>query len=48
MDMYGNAEIDADFVYNDDMNALIETKRFMGNNAVTINTGDMRRYIGGS
>jgi len=39
-DMYGNAENDADFVYNDDMNALIETKRVMGNNSVTIITGD--------
>ena len=32
MDMYGNAEIDEDFVYNDDMNTFIETKRVIGNN----------------
>jgi len=40
MDMYGNAEIDEDFVYNDDMNTLIETKRVMGSNPMTIITGD--------
>ena len=40
LDMYGNAEFDEDFVYNDDMRALIETKRVMGNDSMTIITGD--------
>ena len=40
LDMYGNAEIEEELVYNDDMSALIETKRVMGNNPITIITGD--------
>jgi len=39
-DMYGNADTDADLIYNDDMDALIETKRVIGNDSMTIITGD--------
>jgi len=39
-DMYGDAEFDDDYVYNDDIDALFEVKKDMGNNSMTIITGD--------